>query len=171
MSLKKLKIKTYIFIALIAFLFLVYLFDTRFVFEKTAFDEFLDFVRMVVLVGVLILPFHIVYVLQKMTQSSNLLKMLIFLFLTSLVFCLSIICVNPIFIILVAQGDGVLALGIIVLLASVALLIHFALKFFKELVFITNEKMFLRCFYAFVGLIIVQVIAAFTLYLVYFLAL
>lgn len=173
MSLKKLKIKTYIFIALIAFLFLVYLFDlfdTRFFFEKTktAFDEFLEFMRMVVFVGVLILPFHIVYVLQKMTQSSNLLKTLIFLFLTSLVFCLSIICVNPIFIILVAQGDAVLAFGIIVLLASVALLIHFALKFFKELVFITNEKMFLWCFYAFVGLIIVQVIAAFTLYLVYF---
>lgn len=172
MSLKKLKIKTYIFIALIAFLFLVsllHLLDTRiFVFEKTAFDEFLKFMRMVAIVGALILPFHIVYVLQKMTQSSNLLKTLIFSFLTYFVFGLSIICVNPIFITLVAQGDGVLVFGVIVLIASVALLIHFALKFFKELVFITNEKMFLWCFYAFVGLIITQVIAAFTLYLVYF---
>lgn len=102
MNLKKLKIKTYIFIGLCVFLCLVSLLnllDKRsFVFEKTAFDEFLRFMRMVAIVGALILPFHIVYVLQKMTQSSSLFKTLIFSFLTSFAFGLSMVFVNPIFI-------------------------------------------------------------------------
>lgn len=172
MNLKKLKIKTYIFIGLCVFLCLVsllHLLDKRsFVFEKTAFDEFLRFMRMVVIVGALILPFHIVYVLQKMTQSSSLFKTLIFSFLTSFAFGLSMVFVNPIFIALVAQGDGVFVFGVIILIASAALLLYFTLKFFKELVFITNEIMFLWCFYAFVGLMITQAIVAFLPYLMYF---
>lgn len=172
MNLKKLKIKTYIFIGLCVFLCLVsllHLLDKRsFVFEKTAFDEFLRFMRMVAIVGALILPFHIVYVLQKMTQSSSLFKTLIFSFLTSFAFVLSMVFVNPIFIALVAQGDGVFAFGVIILIVSATLLLYFTLKFFKELVFITNEKMFLWCFYAFVGLMITQAIVAFLPYLMYF---
>lgn len=172
MSLKKLKIKTYIFIGLCVFLCLLallYLLDKRsFVFEKTAFDEFLNFMRMVAIVGVLILPFHIVYVLQKMTQSSSLFKTLIFLFLTSFAFVLSMVFVNPNFILALSQGDGVFVFGVIALIVSAALLLYFTLKFFKELVFITNEKMFLWCFYAFVGLMITQTITYFLPYLVYF---
>lgn len=172
MSLKKLKIKTYIFIGLCVFLCLLallHLLDKRsFVFEKMAFDEFLNFMRMVAIVGVLILPFHIVYVLQKMTQSSSLFKTLIFSFLTSFAFVLSMVFVNPNFILALSQGDGVFVFGVIVLIVSAALLLYFTLKFFKELVFITNEKMFLWCFYAFVGLMITQTITYFLPYLVYF---
>lgn len=172
MSLKKLKIKTYIFIGLCVFLCLLallHLLDKRsFVFEKTAFDEFLNFMRMVAIVGALILPFHIVYVLQKMTQSSSLFKTLIFLFLTSFAFVLSMVFVNPNFILALSQGDGVFVFGVIALIVSAALLLYFTLKFFKELVFITNEKMFLWCFYAFVGLMITQTITYFLPYLVYF---
>lgn len=172
MSLKKLKIKTYIFIGLCVFLCLLallHLLDKRsFVFEKTAFDEFLNFMRMVAIMGALILPFHIVYVLQKMTQSSSLFKTLIFLFLTSFAFVLSMVFVNPNFILALSQGDGVFVFGVIVLIVSAALLLYFTLKFFKELVFITNEKMFLWCFYAFVGLMITQTITYFLPYLVYF---
>lgn len=172
MSLKKLKIKTYIFIGLCVFLCLLallHLLDKRsFVFEKMAFDEFLNFMRMVAIVGALILPFHIVYVLQKMTQSSSLFKTLIFLFLTSFAFVLSMVFVNPNFILALSQGDGVFVFGVIVLIVSAALLLYFTLKFFKELVFITNEKMFLWCFYAFVGLMITQTITYFLPYLVYF---
>lgn len=172
MSLKKLKIKTYIFIGLCVFLCLLallHLLDKRsFVFEKMAFDEFLNFMRMVAIVGALILPFHIVYVLQKMTQSSSLFKTLIFSFLTSFAFVLSMVFVNPNFILALSQGDGVFVFGVIVLIVSAALLLYFTLKFFKELVFITNEKMFLWCFYAFVGLMITQTITYFLPYLVYF---
>lgn len=172
MSLKKLKIKTYIFIGLCVFLCLLALLnllDKRsFVFEKTAFDEFLNFMRMVAIVGALILPFHIVYVLQKMAQSSSLFKTLIFLFLTSFAFVFSMVFVNPNFILALSQGDGVFVFGVIALIASAALLLYFTLKFFKELVFITNEKMFLWCFYAFVGLMITQAITNFLPYLVYF---
>lgn len=172
MSLKKLKIKTYIFIGLCVFLCLLallHLLDKRsFVFEKTAFDEFLNFMRMVAIMGALILPFHIVYVLQKMTQSSSLFKTLIFLFLTSFAFVLSMVFVNPNFILALSQGDGVFVFGVIILIVSATLLLYFTLKFFKELVFITNEKMFLWCFYAFVGLMITQTITYFLPYLVYF---
>lgn len=93
-----------------------------------------------------VLLFYGVYALQKRTQSSTLLKRMIFLFLSFIAFFISCLCINPLFMLLVGK-DYTFELGIIILIINPPLLFYLARLFFKELALITNEKSFLGVFY------------------------
>lgn len=95
---------------------------------------------------ILIVPFHIIFALHKISQSATLFKRYILLFVMSVVYTIGSFVIIPFSILVVF----ILPIGLVMSLAGFIGCVYFAQKLLKEIAFICNEKLFLWSFYVYV---------------------
>ena len=97
---------------------------------------------------VLIVPFHIVFALHKISQSTTLFKRYVLLFVMSIVYTIGLVFVSPMFSLL--AGFNARNIGLVMSLVGFVGCVYFARKSLKEIAFICNEKLFAWAFYVYV---------------------
>ena len=97
---------------------------------------------------ILIVPFHIIFALHKISQSTTLFKRYILLFVISVDYALGCIFLKPMFSLL--AGFDALPIGLVMSLVGFIGCVYFAQKLLKEIAFICNENLFVWAFYVYV---------------------
>ena len=97
---------------------------------------------------ILIVPFHIIFALHKISQSTTLFKRYILLFVISVDYALGCVFLKPMFSLL--AGFDALPIGLVMSLVGFIGCVYFAQKLLKEIAFICNENLFVWAFYVYV---------------------
>lgn len=92
----------------------------------------------------IVLQFRIIYALKNNTQSATLFKNFFIAWVAEIIFCIGVACVNPSF--SASMGFNTFYIGSIAITISVPMLLIFTRRFTKEMVAITNERLFWAIF-------------------------
>ncbi len=88
----------------------------------------------------IILQFRVIHALKNNIQSATLFKNFFIAWVAEIIFCVGAACVNPNF--SVSMGFNTFYIGSIALTISAPMLLIFTRRFTKEIVAVTNERLF-----------------------------
>ena len=117
-------------------------------YDTTGISAVFGIIQLICALVVLIMPFHIVFALHRISQSTTLFKRYVLLFVMSIVYSIGLVFVNPMFSLL--AGFNMLNIGLVMSLVGFVGCVYFARKLLKEIAFICNEKLFAWAFYVYV---------------------
>ena len=117
-------------------------------YDTTGISAVFGIIQLICALVVLIMPFHIVFALHRISQSTTLFKRYVLLFVMSIVYSIGLVFVNPMFSLL--AGFNTLNIGLVMSLVGFVGCVYFARKLLKEIAFICNEKLFAWAFYVYV---------------------
>ncbi len=117
-------------------------------YDTTGISAVFGIIQLICALVVLIVPFHIVFALHRISQSTTLFKRYVLLFVMSIVYSIGLVFVNPMFSLL--AGFNMLNIGLVMSLVGFVGCVYFARKLLKEIAFICNEKLFAWAFYVYV---------------------
>ena len=117
-------------------------------YDTTGISAVFGIIQLICALVVLIVPFHIVFALHRISQSTTLFKRYVLLFVMSIVYSIGLVFVNPMFSLL--AGFNTLNIGLVMSLVGFVGCVYFARKLLKEIAFICNEKLFAWAFYVYV---------------------
>ena len=117
-------------------------------YDTTGISAVFGIIQLICALVILIVPFHIIFALHKISQSTTLFKRYILLFVISVDYALGCVFLKPMFSLL--AGFDALPIGLVMSLVGFIGCVYFAQKLLKEIAFICNENLFVWAFYVYV---------------------